>query len=35
MAGAVPGFEQKEELYDPLATPDVDKYSFFLCFRDA
>ncbi|XP_044483823.1 polyadenylate-binding protein RBP47B' [Mangifera indica] len=25
MAGAVPGFEQKEELYDPLATPDVDK----------
>ncbi|KAK8604842.1 hypothetical protein V6N13_082311 [Hibiscus sabdariffa] len=25
MAGAVPGIEQREESYDPLATPDVDK----------
>ncbi|KAI9193793.1 hypothetical protein LWI28_000220 [Acer negundo] len=25
MAGAVPAAEQREELYDPLATPDVDK----------
>ncbi|KAG2671184.1 hypothetical protein I3760_14G121800 [Carya illinoinensis] len=25
MAGAVPAVEQREELYDPLATPDVDK----------
>ncbi|KAL5831983.1 hypothetical protein ACOSQ4_017337 [Xanthoceras sorbifolium] len=25
MAGAVPATEQREELYDPLATPDVDK----------
>ncbi|OMO78003.1 hypothetical protein COLO4_24888 [Corchorus olitorius] len=25
MAGAVPGLEQREEAYDPLATPDVDK----------
>ncbi|KAK9273580.1 hypothetical protein L1049_018390 [Liquidambar formosana] len=25
MAGAVPAMEQREELYDPLATPDVDK----------
>ncbi|KAF9597387.1 hypothetical protein IFM89_017733 [Coptis chinensis] len=25
MAGVVPSVEQKEELYDPLATPDVDK----------
>lgn len=25
MAGAVAAVEQREELYDPLATPDVDK----------
>lgn len=25
MAGAVPAVEQRDELYDPLATPDVDK----------
>ncbi|GLT61281.1 hypothetical protein SLA2020_340000 [Shorea laevis] len=25
MAGAVPAVEQREDLYDPLATPDVDK----------
>ncbi|XP_043691134.1 polyadenylate-binding protein RBP47B'-like [Telopea speciosissima] len=25
MAGAAPAVEQREELYDPLATPDVDK----------
>ncbi|XVF19264.1 hypothetical protein REPUB_Repub11eG0094900 [Reevesia pubescens] len=25
MCGAVPGVEQREESYDPLATPDVDK----------
>lgn len=25
MTGAVPAFEQREEVYDPLATPDVDK----------
>lgn len=25
MAGAVPTIEQREELYDPLAIPDVDK----------
>lgn len=25
MAGTVPAMEQREELYDPLATPDVDK----------
>ncbi|OMO81668.1 hypothetical protein CCACVL1_12315 [Corchorus capsularis] len=27
MAGAVPGLEQREEAYDPLATPDVDKFN--------
>ena len=33
MAGAVPAAEQREESYDPLATPDVDKYMTlpFLC----
>lgn len=25
MVGAVPAVEQKEELFDPLAPPDVDK----------
>lgn len=25
MTGAVPAVDQREELYDPLATPDVDK----------
>lgn len=25
MAGTVPAMEQREELYDPLAMPDVDK----------
>ncbi|KAF8395859.1 hypothetical protein HHK36_019813 [Tetracentron sinense] len=25
MTGAVPAVEQREEFYDPLATPDVDK----------
>ncbi|XVE78884.1 hypothetical protein DITRI_Ditri14bG0014000 [Diplodiscus trichospermus] len=25
MAGAIPAVEQRDELYDPLATPDVDK----------
>ncbi|KAM7497173.1 hypothetical protein LguiA_021587 [Lonicera macranthoides] len=28
VAGAAPAMEQREELYDPLATPDVDKYIF-------
>lgn len=25
MAGAFPALEQRDESYDPLATPDVDK----------
>lgn len=25
MAGVAPALEQREEVYDPLATPDVDK----------
>lgn len=25
MAGAVPAVEQREDLYDPMATPDVEK----------
>jgi hypothetical protein len=29
MAGTVPSLEQRDELDDPLATPDVDKYSFY------
>lgn len=28
MGGTVPSVEQREELDDPLATPDVDKYIF-------
>lgn len=29
MAGSAPAAELREELDDPLATPDVDKYVFF------
>lgn len=29
MAGAVPTVEQREETYDPLAIPDVDKLVLF------
>jgi hypothetical protein len=25
MTGAVPAVEQREDLYDPMATPDVEK----------
>ncbi|KAF9591421.1 hypothetical protein IFM89_004119 [Coptis chinensis] len=36
MAGVVPSVEQKEELYDPLATPNVDKsvFSPFVSFHN-
>lgn len=30
MVGAVPSMEQREENYDPLAIPDVDKSVVFL-----
>lgn len=29
ITGAVPSLDQREELYDPLATPDVDKLNSF------
>jgi hypothetical protein len=31
VAGSHPGMEQKEEPYDPMNIPDVDKYDQSLC----